>query len=173
MAKKNNQTATKNKCQKYEKAITHYVTGEEMGMTKKELFEHLKGCKNCRRDLTEWQDTYAVMCAESFSKTPQGQAKMQKDLTALKEMMKKTSLPIEKSIPARPAKAGGDTKWEIKSAAERIYQVLKENGKTPIPVLRKKAELFDFPFYEALGALADQGRAILHKDKTTYSAEAR
>jgi hypothetical protein len=106
-------TQTMNKCKKYEMAITHYVTGEPctspdtsgsrsretvqgehlpagkagMGITKEALFEHLKGCKNCRRDLTEWQDTYAVMCAESFSKTPQGQAKMEKDLTALKDMM--------------------------------------------------------------------------------------
>jgi len=160
-------------CEKYELAITNFVLGEKMNIPEAELFNHLAKCKSCQGDFRNWRVTHAMMCAKEYDSRP--------------EIKEKNEAFIKNLVYGEPAKAGKpvssqslpgnripiNAKWEIKSAAERIYLCLKENGKTPIPVLRKKTELFDFPFYEALGALADQGRAILHKDKTTYSAEAR
>jgi hypothetical protein len=168
--KNNKSTKTKkakdNPCEKYELAITNFVLGEDMGMTKDELFEHLKGCKNCRRDLTEWQDTYTVMRMESFSKTPEGKAKMQQDLAKLKERMKRESLPtpIGKEIPI-------DVKWEIGSAAGKVYDLLKTKGKLSIPVIVKYTGLKEYNVQQGIGWLAGQEKILLSRDdKTAYAS---
>jgi len=70
-------------------------------------------------------------------------------------------------------RSGGDAKWEIESAAGKIYEVLKGKGKIPYPFIRQKTDLRGFPFYEAIGWLAREEKVIIHKDKTTYSAEVR
>lgn len=132
MGKKNN-TKTKNPCEKYELAITNYVLSEDMGMTKDELFEHLKGCKECRRDLTEWQDTMTVMKMESFSKTQEGKAKMQQDLSKLKERMKRESLPPTLKEHITVAKVG----W----TAGNVLKLVATNEPVSLPDLAEKANI--------------------------------
>ena len=93
-----NSTKAKNKppitgCKKYEQAITDFAAGQKMDITKEELFAHLKNCKECRKDLTQWQDTMTVMKTEAFSKTPEGQAKMKGDFAKLKAKLDQVPAP--------------------------------------------------------------------------------
>ena len=157
MAKNNNQTATRNKCQKYEKAITHFVIGEEMGMTKEELFEHLKVCKPCRQELTQWQDTYQVMRTEAFARTPEGKAKMQKDLTGLKEMMKRQPLP--------PQVKDTITIQKIDEGAGKVWQTLGKYGPVELPELPEKANLDPYLALLSTGWLAGERKVDFDPNK--------
>ncbi|MDI6788802.1 MAG: winged helix-turn-helix domain-containing protein [Planctomycetota bacterium] len=165
MGKKNNTRpipkafgTKKDPCEKYGLAITNYVLSEDMGMTKEELFEHLKGCKNCRKDLTEWRDTVTVMRMETFSKTQEGKAKMHQDLTKLKERIK--TEVVEPSVPTTLPPPINSEKI-VGTAAGQIYNCLKGNGPMPIPVLKVKTKLEDYPFYGAMGWLDREGKIIV------------
>jgi len=146
----------KNQCQRYEKAITHFVTGEDMGMSKEELFEHLKSCKNCRRDLTEWQDTVTVMRTEAFSKTPEGQAKMHSDLAKLKERMK-TGLP--------PVVREEITTEKIGLTAGEVWRFLDKHGSTSLPVLPEKINRDPYLTILSTGWLAKENKVRIDATK--------
>jgi len=129
----NNSTKAKNKppitgCKKYEQAITDFAAGQKMDITKEELFAHLKNCKECRKDLTQWQDTMTVMKTEAFSKTPEGQAKMKGDFAKLKAKLDQVP------APGQPAGIGNriNTADKYGTTAGVIWQYLGKNGKTGI-----------------------------------------
>jgi len=157
---------TKNGCEKYEQAITNYVLGEAMGMTKEALFEHLKTCKACRRDLTEWRDTYSVMKTEAYYQTPQGKAKMKRSFEDVKRQVAAVAPQGQPVGEKRPI----DDEQHTGLAAGKIYQVLKENGEMPYPVIRQKTGLWSEPFYEAMGWLAREKKIRRSQDATTFYA---
>ena len=147
---------TKNDCKKYGIAITNYVLGEDLGMTPEELYNHLRSCPQCLEELTDWQETYAVMRTEAYHKTP--------------EAKKRYAESLEKIKAQTGAKKSIDGEWVVGSAAGKIYQVLKTNGETAYPVIRDKSGLAGFPFYEAMGWLIGEKKVQLSEDKTTIYA---
>jgi len=160
---KNNSTKARNKppakgCQKYEQAITHFVLGEEMDITKEELFGHLKVCKECRKDLTEWQDTMTVMKMEAFSKTPAGKAKMQQDLTKLKERMRRESLPPQIKDTITVEKIG----W----VAGDLVKVIGTHGPVSLPDLAEKANIDPSLALLSAGWLARENKVSFDHTKT-------
>ena len=64
-----------------------------------------------------------------------------------------------------------DTKLVIGSAAGRLYNILKENGKVAIPTIIQKTGLKEYYVHQAIGWLACQEKVRLSKDaKTAYVA---
>lgn len=167
------QIKAKNPCKKYELAVTDYVLGQAMKMPKEELWEHLKTCKNCRRDFADWQDTYTVMKTEAYYNKPEGKQKMKESFEALKRRMappvKNEARLTEK--PVGQASVPTDAKWEIGSAAETIYNFVKDSTGSSsdkniaIRVIRKRTDLVNYPFYEAMGSLVTNEKVTLIKDK--------
>jgi len=162
----NKKDKAKNPCEKYELAITDFVMGREMKMPKEELLEHLKTCKNCRRDLTDWQDTYTVMKTEAYYNTSEGKKKMKDSFEALKRKMAGVEKEIPKTLPPVI-----DTKWLVGSAAGKILDCLRKNGFVmAIPELRHKTGLVDYPFYEGIGWLDREKKVIVrgHNNQPEY-----
>jgi len=148
-------------CKDYGIAITNYVLGEDLGMPVEELYTHLRNCKKCLDELIDWRDTYAVMRSEAYHKKPETQKKFQELLEKIK------NLPVTEAEPllSQPTETPINVEWEIGSAAGKIYDFLKGNGKVFIPVLRDKTGLVNYPFYEAIGWLAREEKVTLTKDK--------
>jgi len=71
-------------CEKYELAITNYALGEEMGMTKEELYEHLATCKKCQADMKEWSSAIGILRAEVHDATPASKTKRAELLASIK-----------------------------------------------------------------------------------------
>jgi hypothetical protein len=137
-------------CKDYEMDLMHKASGEIDYIKDKDALEqHLKGCSVCQKVLKGFieVDTFAAA-----TRPPSNQ--FQKKMADLRQR-------AEKGPPPLPP----DVKWEIGSAAGKVYNCLKENGKTPIPVLRKKTGLVDYPFYEAMGWLAREEKVTIIKDK--------
>jgi len=149
----NNSTKAKNKppitgCRKYEQAITHFAAGQQMDITREELFAHLKNCKECRKDLSQWQDTLTVMKTEAFSKTAEGQAKMKGDFAKLKAKLDQVPVPGQPVGAGNPDEIVGirasnspssltgsnriNTADKYGTTAGVIWQYLGKNGKTDI-----------------------------------------
>jgi len=55
----------------YTQTITDYVLGEAVGVTKEELFNHLRACKQCREEFFNWEDFYAVLRTEAHDAKPE------------------------------------------------------------------------------------------------------
>lgn len=146
----------KKDCKKYGLAITNYVLGEKINVTPGELFSHLLVCKKCREELFDWQNNIAVLGAEEYHNRPE----VKKETESLIRKLKK-----ELTSQPRPGKKPINTKLEITSAAEKIYNCVKTNGKIALPVIRQKTGLIDYPFYEAVGSLVIKEKLILIKDK--------
>ena len=60
----------KDPCEEYGLAITNFVIGEKMNMTKERLFEHLRQCQKCQDDLRNWKATHAAMRATALDSSP-------------------------------------------------------------------------------------------------------
>ncbi|MFH1226733.1 MAG: winged helix-turn-helix domain-containing protein [Planctomycetota bacterium] len=150
-------------CEKYELAITNYVLGEQMNISDDELFNHLRQCKKCREHLYDWQNTYAAMRTKEYFSRPETKKKMADMIENVKkEVLSATSIPTNK-------KKLVDVKWEIGSAAGKIYNILKESGELPIPALVAKTGLKEYHVQQAVGWLAGQEKILLHRDdKTAY-----
>lgn len=84
----------KNKCDKYGIAITDYVLGEEMDITYDELFNHLRECVECRKDLANWQTTYAALRTDAYHKTPEAKKRMQELLDKIHNLPEAPKPPI-------------------------------------------------------------------------------
>jgi hypothetical protein len=150
----------KHPCEKYELAITSYVIGEDIGLPKEELMAHLKTCKNCRRDLADWQDTYLVMRMEAESNTPEGKKKMKDSFEALKKRMAEGERK-ERVI---------DTEWLIGTAAGVVWRFLKQNGKTDVETLAMKTRIRPALIERSLGWLAKEKQVCLSEDgQHTYA----
>lgn len=135
-------------CEKYGIAITNYVLGEDLGMPPEELYNHLRNCPKCLDELTDWQETYAVMRTEAYHKTPEAKQRYEELLEKIKHL---------------PAEQSTDVKVEIDTAAGKIQKVLKTHGQTPILELRQKTGLVDYPFYEAISWLVMNDKAVYTK----------
>lgn len=166
---------TKNQCEKYELAITNYVLGEAMGMTKEALFEHLKTCKNCRRDLTEWRDTYSVMKTEAYYQTPQGQAKMKRSFEDVKRQVAaatpaETRLPKPKGVvqvKPIPGEVILDPEEHIGHFAGVVWHHLALNGRVKEGELKRKVKLSARAFDRAIGWLAHEKKIHQARVKRT------
>jgi hypothetical protein len=129
------------------------VLGEEMAISRDELFNHLRTCAKCRQDLFDWQDTYAVMRTEAHFAQPETKKRYA-------ELLEKIKGKVGEKKPI-------DTKWEIGSAAGTIYRVLKENGEMPIPLLIKKTGLKEYHVQQGIGWLAGQEKIQMSRDEHT------
>ena len=81
---------SKNQCEKYGLAITDYVLGEEMDISREELFNHIATCENCQKDLANWRNDYAALRNKAYFEKPETKKKYQEMLNRVK------------SSPARP-----------------------------------------------------------------------
>ena len=185
MAKNNNPNSgmTKNACEKYGLAITNYVLGEAMGMTKEELFAHLKVCKDCRRDLSEWRDTHTVMKTEAYYQTAAGKAKMKRSFEDVKRQVAGqplSAVPTAQAGQPAPAHPSGvkllpgehllDHKEHIGSAAGVVWHWLGKYGKSNLTDLPQKAKLSPLNAYEAVGWLANEKKIYRsYVKQTTYA----
>ncbi|HEC64358.1 MAG TPA: hypothetical protein ENI23_03595 [bacterium] len=112
--KKNNK---KNPCEKYELAITNYALGEEMGMSKEELYEHLATCKKCQQDLKEWSSAIGILRAEVYDAKPESKNKRAELLSKIKGQ----AVPHPKVPPT----------WNtVGKAAGEMWKCLGEKGPT-------------------------------------------
>jgi len=169
MKKKNNHSAPlrrggdearANPCQKYGIAITDYVLSEPMDISFEELLNHLKECAACRKDLADWKSTYAALRTEAYHKTPEAKRRYQELLEKIK------TLPVSPSHPPSP-RTTIDTRWEIGSVAGKIYNILKENGEMPIPLLIQKSGLKEYHVQQGIGWLAGQEKILMSRDEHT------
>ncbi len=161
----NNSTKAKNRppiagCKKYEQAITHFVIGEQMDITKEELFAHLKNCKECRKDLTQWQDTMTVMKTEAFSQTPAGQAKMKGDFAKLKAKLDQ--------VPAagQPSDAGKriNTTDKYGTTSGIIWRYLGKNGKSSVSRISEDIHIDIDTVKYAVGWLLGQEKLCMSQE---------
>jgi hypothetical protein len=175
---KETKSVKKNKgcnCKEFEMDLTDYVMGETTFLTKEKqeaLFEHLRKCDQCRAELWNWKEVLAMMKTKSAMAKPEHQKKINELIKRLHEETDKSAdspansgkMPV--ASETQLAKNNITTKWEIGSAAGKIYNCLKANGPAmPIPLIREKTGLWDFPFYEAVGWLAKEEKVTLTKDK--------
>jgi len=148
-----NNKAVSGECEPYQLDLTDYVTGDMTFLTKEKqekLFEHLKQCAECRQDFFDWEETFGVL----VTKQHHSKAEVKKRMDDLIGQFKT-------SAPAVPSPT--DVKTEIDTAAGEIRKVLKAHGVTPIPDLRQKTGLVDYPFYEATSWLVMNDEAIYTK----------
>ncbi|MFH1230365.1 MAG: winged helix-turn-helix domain-containing protein [Planctomycetota bacterium] len=142
-------------CKDYEMDLMHKASGEVDYIKDKDALEqHLKGCSVCQKALKGFieVDTFAAA-------TRQPSKQFQEKMADLRQRAQKGTPPLQ---PGQKI----DVKWEIDSAAGKIYNCLKANGPAmPIPLIREKTELFNYPFYEAMGWLAGQEKITFTKDK--------
>lgn len=159
MKKVDDKKTSKAGCEKYELAITNYVIGEKIDIPQTELFEHLAKCRSCQDDLRNWRATYATMRAKEYDSRPEVK---QKNEAFIKKLVYET-----KETKRTPI----DAKWEIGSAAGKIYNLLKANGEMPIPVICQKTGLKEYHIQQAIGWLAGQEKILLTRDdKTAYAS---
>jgi len=148
-----------NPCEKYELAITNYVMGEVIKIPESELFSHLAGCLSCQADMRNWRASYATMRAREYDARPGVRQKMKAFIKGLVYQNKTAGkTPI-------------DTKWEIGSAAGKIYDLLKTNGEMSIPRLMQKTGLKEYHIQQAIGWLAREEKVALSRDGQTAYAQ--
>jgi hypothetical protein len=152
--KKNNPASSAGRCKKYAQAITDYVLGEEIDVPKEELMGHLKECARCRKEATDWQDFQDALRVKEYHSRPEVKEKWDRFIRELT----RAPGPGEQSI---------DIKWELGSAAGKIYRVLEANGKVAIPVIKKETGLKDYHLHQGIGWLAAQGKILMSKDEQT------
>jgi hypothetical protein len=141
--------------------LVDYATGEATFLTREKqqkLFEHLRACAECRSAFFDYEKIYAIAVADEKNKRPEFRRKMD----ALIKELTSQPLPGENTI---------NIKWIEGTAAGQIYELLKAQGKLPVPVIRAKTGLTGYPFYEAMGWLACQEKIIRTRDaRSEYAA---
>jgi len=154
-------TKVKNKCEKYELAITNYVIGEEIDIPQKELFEHLARCRSCQGDLRNWRATYATMRAKEYDQRPEVKKQSQafiKELVNMPLAAAESGIkqPIPKTLPPVI-----DSIEIVGTAAGKIYRCLKANGPMmSISALRQETGFGGYPLLQALGWLEREDKII-------------
>lgn len=155
MPVKRNNEAVSGECEPYQLDLTDYVTGDMTFLTKEkqeQLFDHLRQCAKCRQDFFDWEETFGVLVTKQHHAKPE----VKKRMDDLIEQFKSPA-------PAKPAST--DVKAEIDTAAGKIREVLKTHGETPIPDLRQRTGLLNYPFYEAMSWLVMNDEAMYTKDQ--------
>jgi hypothetical protein len=130
----------KKECEKYGIAVTNLVLGEDIGMPKEVLFDHLRKCKECREDLFEWRDTYIVMRLESEAKNPEHKKKIAEMVAGIKRDLL-CSLENGKKL---------DKDKELGVAAGDLWHILAKEG--PIRVADIPQKLNKYAIDQAFGA---------------------
>ncbi|MFA5793763.1 MAG: winged helix-turn-helix domain-containing protein [Candidatus Brocadiia bacterium] len=147
----------KNSCEKYGLAITDYVLGEKMDITKEELIAHLQTCADCRADLKNWKATYSVMRAKAFDAKPEAKEH-------LEELMmdgSPTNLICHKIKNAQILL--GDV--EVGAPAGVVWKCVGENGMVKLADLPKMTNLPVEQAYGGYGWLTRQEKLIIIKTK--------
>ncbi len=122
----------KDPCEEYGLAITNFVIGEKMNMTKEKLFEHLRQCPKCQDDLRNWKATHAAMKATAMDSSPAGQARKQTDFSKVKEAINAHyAQPMPDAVSVD----------KIGNAAGDMWHCIGANGPMPITVLPEKCNL--------------------------------
>jgi hypothetical protein len=153
----------KKTCKHYSLDLMHLSTREVEEIKDLEgLKAHLKGCRKCQTQLKKLK----MVDLFSFLASPRSE-KFKRGMAELSERIKKET----SSKGCGEYHSGGNAKWEIDSAAEKIHDFVKtytdgrSDKKVAIPVIRKGTGFVDYPFYEAMGSLVTKEKFILTKDK--------
>jgi len=151
-------------CKKYGMAITNYVLGEKIDMPEDELFKHLRECKQCRDEISNWQDFNAVLSTEQYHSRPEVIEKWNGFIKAI------TNYP-EYFAPVQPGQEVIlDDKKDIGISAGIIWNLLGKEGKVPVIQIPFKVGLpLDIAF-GALGWLSLEKKIYREKDETGISA---
>ena len=158
MNKKNNHNNKKNNhCEKYQLAITNYVLGEKMDITREELYGHLAQCEECQKDIREWDATHALLRAQEYDSRPESKKKREELLAKIK------SMPVNQ-VACNPQKGETniDVKWEFGSNAGKVYRFLKPAGKgkrVPIEVVINT--LGEIPAHQGMSWLASENKLCM------------
>jgi len=152
MNNKNDNCAANPTCKKYSIAITSFVMGEDIGMPKEELFEHLKHCKTCQKDLVDWRDTHKVMQMEAEAKTP-----------AFKQNIADMARQIKHEIA--PPMPDAISIVKIGNAAGTLWHCLGENGPLPLTALPEVCKLDPPTTKDALVWLLSEKKLDLDEKK--------
>jgi len=139
----------KNPCEKYQLAITNYVLGEAMPISKNELLGHLKTCAVCRKDLDDWSDNYALMRAKTSDSKPETKARIKQFIKELVAQPGPVPLPDEIEVPGNVF---------VGKPAGTVWQCIGKEGRVILDDLPKKTGLPSQVAYGAMGWL-------LHEDK--------
>ena len=151
----------KNPCEKYELAMTDYVLGEEMEISREELFNHLRKCQKCRNYLEDWQDIHTVMQMETYYNTPEGKQKMK---AGLEDLRKRLAQP--NAVPVHIQKTGiVNTEYEIGTVSGFIWSHLGEIGKVRVDDIVRTSNIPTKIVDRAIGWLAKEKKVCLERDE--------
>jgi len=155
------------KCKDFAIDLMHLSTNELSEIKNlARLKAHIKECSDCQKKLKKLREVDVF----SFLARPRSD-KYKRKMAELSEKIKKETSQNKTRQPARQSHSGGDAKWEIDSAAEKIHNFVKDytgsssDKKVAIPVIRKGTGFVDYPFYEAMGSLVTNEKLTLTKDK--------
>ncbi|MDI6733112.1 MAG: winged helix-turn-helix domain-containing protein [Planctomycetota bacterium] len=149
----------KKECKKYGMAITNYVLGEKIDVPEKELLEHLRGCKQCRDEIMNWQDFNAVLSTEQYHSRPEVIEKWNRFIGAITEHP-------EYFAPVKPGeKVILDNEKDIGKSAGLIWNLLGKEGKVPVIQIPFKAGLPLDIAYGAMGWLAKEKKIYREKNE--------
>jgi hypothetical protein len=173
--KKTADTISKN-CEKYEIAITNFVTGAKMDISEAELFTHLAQCKNCQGDLRNWQATHATLCAKEYDSRPEVKAKNEAFIKNLVHSERSESVygqqdkPTPSHTDITPGRVLIDIKNEVKQDVKTVYSILKTHGELAVPVIVEKANIQEYRVRNAICCMGLNDMIMLSKDnKTAYA----
>ena len=154
------------KCKSFAVDLMHLSTNEINEIKDlPALKAHLKQCLACQDKLNKLRGADVF----SFLAKPRS-AKYQRKMTALLGQVKAETDRLVPPLEPIPGEKSIDDERVVGSAAGKIYRVLKTNGKTPYPVVRKETGLAGFPFYESMGWLLKEKKVQLSEDKQTIYA---
>jgi len=166
--KKTTDTTSKN-CEKYEIAITNFVTGAKMDISEAELFTHLAQCKNCQGDLRNWQATHATLCAKEYDSKPEIKAKNEAFIKNL-VYREQSERIYDKPADITPGRVLIDIKNEVKQDVKTVYSILKTHGELAVPVIVEKANIQEYRVRNAICCMGLNDMIMLSKDnKTAYA----
>ena len=108
----------KNACQKYEMAIDDYALGQDMDMSKDELFGHLAQCQKCQKYAREIKAMTSVLQAQEYDSRPESKKHFEEFMAKLHASpVACTTAQGEKILDAR---------GEFGSTAGLVYNYLKK-----------------------------------------------
>ena len=123
------------KCQKYEMAIQDYALGQDIEMSKEELFGHLAQCAKCQKYAKEMRATTSVLKAQEYDSRPESKKHFEEFMAKLHASpVACTTAQGEKILNAE---------WEFGSTAGLVYNYLKKlpNNKAPVDDMVKELGL--------------------------------
>ncbi|MEW6025888.1 MAG: hypothetical protein AB1599_01145 [Planctomycetota bacterium] len=108
----------RNKCKKYEMAINDYALGQDIQMSKDELFGHLSACGKCQKYAREARATVSVLRAKEYDSTPEAKKHFEEFMAKLHASPTCRVTPHGEKIL--------NAEWEFGSTAGLVYNYLKK-----------------------------------------------